>query len=113
MCVCTIMKNDDDETMLPKASECQKSSIFSRARVCTRTRTHARTHIRTHARTHVRARARTHTHTQIQRVNCTPTMVSELLECVWDGSPTRSPPVPSIQQIRCNALPLRCMVVLK
>ena len=59
------------------------------------------------------ARARTHTHTQIQRVNCTPTMVSELLECVWDGGPTRSPPVPSIQQIRCNALPLRCMVVLK
>ena len=102
-CVCTIMKNDDDETMLAKASECKKSSIFSRARVCTRTRTHARTRAHTHK----------HTHTQIQRVNCTPTMVSELLECVWDGSPTRSPPVPSIQQIRCSALPLRCMVVLK
>ena len=104
-CVCTIMKNDDDETMLAKASECKKSSIF--LRVYTRTRTHARTHAR--ARTHTN----THTHTQIQRVNCTPTMVSELLECVWDGSPTRSPPVPSIQQIRCSALPLRCMVVLK
>jgi hypothetical protein len=28
-----------------------------------------------------------------KRVNCTPTRVVELLECVWDGRPTMDPPV--------------------
>jgi len=28
-----------------------------------------------------------------KRVNCTPTRVVELLECVWNGRPTMDPPV--------------------
>lgn len=39
-----------------------------------------------------------------KRVNCTPSRVVELLECVWNGHPTKDPPVPSINQIRSKCM---------
>jgi len=39
-----------------------------------------------------------------KRVNCTPTHVVELLQCVWDGKPTMDPAVPSINEIRSKCM---------